>query len=192
MRIYLACERNLELAVDSDNLVKKDEKEAMYLVGECNAKTRPGFTPEQIVNILLLLKKHDVCLARHAWHAYLYAAKLGEVLEARPEDFNQEEDPSKDEFLEMTRFQTKAMREGFEGKPKDKWSKVRITVKRSQLERNTLRQMTSSGRRTDLISIPRDRQWPVHWTLTDSAAKAKQRALIGTKYHQNTRSDAPG
>ena len=35
-----------------------------------------AFEPEEMADILLLLKSGDVDIARHAWHSYMWSARL--------------------------------------------------------------------------------------------------------------------
>ena len=53
-------------------------------------KKADTFEPEEMADILLLLKSGDVDIARHAWHSYMWSARLTEVLEVHPTDFSDE------------------------------------------------------------------------------------------------------
>ena len=53
-------------------------------------KKADTFEPEEMADILLLLKSGDVDIARHAWHSYMWSARLTEVLEVNPTDFSDE------------------------------------------------------------------------------------------------------
>ena len=61
------------------------------------------YTPPEIVEIILRLKQVDGWLARRAWFAYMYAARVNEILMSQPEHFDVEDDESKTSFYRMER-----------------------------------------------------------------------------------------